>query len=194
MRPRRHRWLTRKEAARLFGAAIGDVWDHDHVTWKCREAGTRLRRERWIIRRRYPAARFTCGLTLCAGGRSTTPERSNAAPRALMKDGVQFRFIVGRRGFVPSATSTQGRSAGTPRLRRESGLPRPKSLRTKNIETSKCLKVWSEWQDSNVRSRTRLSRRIMLKDLCFWLRTQTIVLVRFWRRRGYSGVDPPTLS
>jgi hypothetical protein len=57
---RRHRWLTRNEAARLLGAAMGYVWDGEaeRRTWKRREDGTLLRRERWIIRRRQPAARF----------------------------------------------------------------------------------------------------------------------------------------
>ena len=54
----RHRWLTRNEAARLLGAAIGYVWDDERGSWKRRDDGTLLRRERWIIRRRYPAARF----------------------------------------------------------------------------------------------------------------------------------------
>jgi integrase len=56
----RHRWLTRNEAARLLGAALGYVWDRapERRTWKRREDGTLLRRERWIIRRRQPAARF----------------------------------------------------------------------------------------------------------------------------------------
>jgi hypothetical protein len=55
----RHRWLTRNEAARLLGAAIGHVWDNERETWKRREDGTLLRHDRWIIRRRCPAARFT---------------------------------------------------------------------------------------------------------------------------------------
>ena len=54
----RHRWLTRNEAARLFGAAIGYVWDAAHGSWKRKEDGSLFRRERWIIRRRNPAARF----------------------------------------------------------------------------------------------------------------------------------------
>jgi hypothetical protein len=54
----RHRWLTRNEAARLLGAAIGYAWDNERGSWKRRDDGTLLRRERWIIRRRYPAARF----------------------------------------------------------------------------------------------------------------------------------------
>jgi integrase len=56
----RHRWLTRNEAARLLGAALGYVWDGapERRTWMRRENGTLLRRERWIIRRRQPAARF----------------------------------------------------------------------------------------------------------------------------------------
>jgi hypothetical protein len=35
----RHRWLTRNEAARLLGAAIGYVWDNARETWKRREDG-----------------------------------------------------------------------------------------------------------------------------------------------------------
>jgi hypothetical protein len=35
----RHRWLTRNEAARLLGAAIGYVWDNEWGTWKRREDG-----------------------------------------------------------------------------------------------------------------------------------------------------------
>ncbi|SHN66589.1 tyrosine-type recombinase/integrase [Bradyrhizobium erythrophlei] len=54
----RHRWLTRNEAARLVGAAIGFVWDLKRKTWKRREDGSIERRERWIIERRRPAARF----------------------------------------------------------------------------------------------------------------------------------------
>jgi integrase len=54
----RQRWLTRNEAARLFGAAIGLVWDAARGCWRRRPDGKLLRRERWIIRRRIPAARF----------------------------------------------------------------------------------------------------------------------------------------
>ena len=61
----RHRWLTRNEAARLLGAAIGYVWDQARSSWKRRDDGTLLRRERWIIDRRRPAARFVLiGLTV----------------------------------------------------------------------------------------------------------------------------------
>lgn len=54
----RQRWLTRNEAARLFGAAIGYVWDAGRRRWKRKTDGTLFRRERWIINRRRPAARF----------------------------------------------------------------------------------------------------------------------------------------
>jgi integrase len=54
----RQRWLTRNEAARLLGAALGYVWDPQRASWKRREDGTLVRRERWIINRRRPAARF----------------------------------------------------------------------------------------------------------------------------------------
>lgn len=53
----RQRWLTRNEAARLLGAALGYVWDGEKKTWK-RANGRLVRRERWIINRRRPAARF----------------------------------------------------------------------------------------------------------------------------------------
>jgi len=61
MPPRREgrkRWLTRGEAARLLGAAIGYIWDPSHNNWKRRRDGKLERRPRWIIRRRTPAARF----------------------------------------------------------------------------------------------------------------------------------------
>jgi hypothetical protein len=45
--------LTRNEAARLLGAAIGYVWDYERGPWKREDDGTLSRRERWIIR---PAA------------------------------------------------------------------------------------------------------------------------------------------
>ena len=44
----RHRWLTRNEAARPLGAAIGYVWDSERNFWKRKEDGKLLRRERWI--------------------------------------------------------------------------------------------------------------------------------------------------
>ena len=58
----RHRWLTRNEAARLLGAAIGYVWDNERNSWKRKEDGKPVRRERWIIRRRYPATRRLIGV------------------------------------------------------------------------------------------------------------------------------------
>jgi hypothetical protein len=54
----RQRWLTRHEAARLFGAAMGYVWDVTRGCWKRKLDGSLFRRERWIINRRRPAARF----------------------------------------------------------------------------------------------------------------------------------------
>ena len=54
----RQRWLTRNEAARLLGAAIGFIWDAGTGSWKRKPDGSLARRERWIIRRRAPAARF----------------------------------------------------------------------------------------------------------------------------------------
>ena len=36
----RHRSLTRNEAARLPGAAVGYMWDQERGSWKRRETGT----------------------------------------------------------------------------------------------------------------------------------------------------------
>jgi len=71
----RHRWLTRNEAARLLGAAIGYVWDSERNFWKRKEDGKLLRRERWIIRRRYPAARF-CLIGVYSARREETIRRT----------------------------------------------------------------------------------------------------------------------
>ena len=54
----RKRWLTRNEAARMLGAALGYIWDGGRDSWKRKEDGSLERRPRWIIRRRRPAARF----------------------------------------------------------------------------------------------------------------------------------------
>ncbi|WP_375787716.1 hypothetical protein ACE10Z_09675 [Bradyrhizobium sp. Pha-3] len=75
----RHRWLTRNEAARLLGAAIGYVWDIERDTWKRSENGALLRRERWIICRRYPAARF-CLIGMYSARREETIRRTQWLP------------------------------------------------------------------------------------------------------------------
>jgi hypothetical protein len=75
----RHRWLTRNEAARLLGAAIGYVWDRERKIWKRKEDGALLRRERWIIRRRYPAARF-CLVGIYSARREETIRRTQWLP------------------------------------------------------------------------------------------------------------------
>jgi hypothetical protein len=75
----RHRWLTRNEAARLLGAAIGYVWDNERGSWKRRDDGTLLRRDRWIIRRRCPAARF-CLIGIYSARREETIRRTQWLP------------------------------------------------------------------------------------------------------------------
>ncbi|QOZ32086.1 hypothetical protein [Bradyrhizobium sp. CCBAU 53421] len=75
----RHRWLTRNEAARLLGATIGYVWDTEEETWKRSEDGELARRERWIIRRRYPAARF-CLIGIYSARREETIRRTQWLP------------------------------------------------------------------------------------------------------------------
>ncbi len=54
----RERWLTRSEAARLLGAALGFVWDEETKAWKLTEDGKLYRRDRRIRTVRRPAARF----------------------------------------------------------------------------------------------------------------------------------------
>lgn len=75
----RHRWLTRNEAARLLSAVIGYVWDNERGAWKRKEDGTLLRRERRLIRRRYPAARF-CLIGICSARREETIRRTQWLP------------------------------------------------------------------------------------------------------------------
>jgi integrase len=75
----RKRWLIRNEAARLLGAALGYVWDNDRGRWKRRSDGTLLRRERWIIRRRMPAARFIL-IGLYSARREETIRRTQWTP------------------------------------------------------------------------------------------------------------------
>jgi integrase len=75
----RHRWLTRNEAARLLGAAISYVWDDARGSWKRKADGTLYRRERWIIRRRYPAARF-CLVGVYSARREETIRRTQWLP------------------------------------------------------------------------------------------------------------------
>jgi hypothetical protein len=177
MRPRRHRWLTRSEAARLLGAAIGDVWDHDHVTWKLARAcdvngGSSAVA---IQLRDSPAASPVRWRKI---DHTRTEQRRAAGPHEGWR---AIPVHVGRRGFVPSATSHPRPFRWHAPASKGERAAAPQIVAHEKHRNYKCLKVWSEWQDSNVRSRTRLLRRIMLKDLCFWLRTQTIVLVRFWQ-------------
>jgi integrase len=75
----RHRWLTRNEAARLLGAALGYVWDQDLKSWKRDEDGRLVRRDRWIIRRRRPAARFIL-IGLYSARREETIRRTRWLP------------------------------------------------------------------------------------------------------------------
>jgi integrase len=75
----RHRWLTRNEAARLLGAAMGYVWDSERNAWKRKPDGTLFRRERWIIQRRRPAARFSL-VGLYSARREETIRRTQWLP------------------------------------------------------------------------------------------------------------------
>jgi hypothetical protein len=75
----RQRWLTRNEAARLFGAAMGYIWDGARGRWKRKLDGSLLRRERWIINRRRPAARFIL-VGLYSARREETTAGHNGCP------------------------------------------------------------------------------------------------------------------
>jgi hypothetical protein len=75
----RQRWLTRNEAARLLGAVLGYVWDAQRKGWKRTPDGLLLRRERWIINRRRPAARFIL-VGLYSARREETIRRTQWVP------------------------------------------------------------------------------------------------------------------
>ncbi len=75
----RQRWLDRNEAARLLGAALGYVWDAERRSWKREEDGRFFRRERWIINRRRPAARFIL-IGLYSARREETIRRTQWLP------------------------------------------------------------------------------------------------------------------
>jgi integrase len=75
----RQRWLSRSEAARLLGAALGYVWDAARGAWRRGPDGRLLRRERWIIRRRTPAARFIL-IGLYSARREETIRRTQWTP------------------------------------------------------------------------------------------------------------------
>jgi integrase len=75
----RQRWLTRNESARLLGAALGYVWDVRRKGWKRTPNGLLLRRERWIINRRRPAARFIL-VGLYSARREETIRRTQWVP------------------------------------------------------------------------------------------------------------------
>lgn len=75
----RQRWLTRTEAARLLGAALGYVWDDGRASWQRRPDGGLSRRDRWIVRRRRPAARFIL-VGLYSARREETIRRTQWTP------------------------------------------------------------------------------------------------------------------
>lgn len=51
-------FLTRHDASRLLGAAIGFIWDRERNAWARDGHGKLKRRPAWLIARRRPAARF----------------------------------------------------------------------------------------------------------------------------------------
>jgi integrase len=71
----RKRWLTRNEAARLLGAALGFVWDNETSNWKRDEHGHIVRRDRVTRTRRRHAARFVL-IGLYSGRREETIRRT----------------------------------------------------------------------------------------------------------------------
>jgi hypothetical protein len=120
-----------------LGASIGYVWDNERGSWKRRDDGTLLRRERWIIRRRYPAARFCLiGIYVLGGKRrsdaqwlptTTHPwmnldamvyqgkgslERSTKKQRPPAKIAVRLRPHLVRWSKIDDARSAELRAAG----------------------------------------------------------------------------------
>lgn len=75
----RDRWLTRTEAARLLGAALGYVWDAEARTWKRGGSGSLMRRDRVTRTRRRHAARFIL-VGLYSGRREATIRRTTWMP------------------------------------------------------------------------------------------------------------------
>jgi integrase len=75
----RDRWLTRNEAARLLGAAMGYAWDARRSSWQRNADGRLSRRPRWIIDRRRPAARFLL-IGLYSARREETIRRTQWVP------------------------------------------------------------------------------------------------------------------
>jgi integrase len=71
----RKRWLTRIEAARLLGAALGFVFDGQANTWKRDDRGRLARRDRVTRTRRRHAARFIL-VGLYSGRREETIRRT----------------------------------------------------------------------------------------------------------------------
>jgi hypothetical protein len=70
----RDQWLTRTDAARLLGAALGFVWDAAKGSW-ARERGRQVRRDRVTRTRRRHAARFIL-IGLYSGRREATIRRT----------------------------------------------------------------------------------------------------------------------
>lgn len=99
----REDWLTRTQAARLLGAALGFVWDTSKGTW-ARQNGRLVRRDRLTRVRRRHAARFVL-IGLYSARREATIRRTQwlATPAAPWFD--LDRMIYHGRGRAERRTS-----------------------------------------------------------------------------------------
>lgn len=95
--PARERWLTRTEAARLVGAAIGFVWDDAAGAWQRDAAGRLKRRDAMTRNRRRHAARFIL-IGLYSGRREATIRRTVWTPSVTAPWFDLDRFIYHGRG------------------------------------------------------------------------------------------------
>ena len=93
----RKRWLTRLEAARLLGAALGFVFDGEAGKWKRDEAGRLVRRDRVTRTRRRHARRFIL-IGLYSGRREETIRRTLWTPATSQPSFDLDRMIYHGRG------------------------------------------------------------------------------------------------
>jgi integrase len=93
----RQRWLTRGEAARLLGAAMGFVWNTEEATWQ-REAGRLVRRDRVARTRRRHILRFIL-IGLYTGTRHEAIQRLQWHPNTTGGWFDLSRRLIYRRGL-----------------------------------------------------------------------------------------------
>lgn len=93
----RKRWLTRSEAARLLGAALGFVFDGKEKRWKRDDGGRLVRRDRVTRTRRRHAVRFIL-IGLYSGRREEAIRRTLWIPSTSQPSFDLERMIYHGRG------------------------------------------------------------------------------------------------